>query len=66
MPKSFDPLLSNSSLWIPAAFTPAQARGARRPLPERNGAAESREIAIAQAQSELNVTAERLQKAIPA
>ena len=64
MPKSFDPLLSNSSLWIPAAFTPAQL--AEHDDHYLNVMARLKPgIAIAQAQSELNVTAERLQKQYP-
>jgi putative ABC transport system permease protein len=59
MAKSFDPLLSNTALWIPAAFTPAEivdfdnhylnVVGRLRPG-----------IALTQAQSELRVIAERL------
>ncbi len=64
MPKSFDPLLNNSNLWIPAAFTPAQ-------LAEHDDhylsvmARLKPGVAIAQAQSELDVVAERLQKQYP-
>ena len=64
MPKSFDPLLSNSNLWIPAAFTPAQ-------LAEHDDhyldvmARLKPGVAIAQAQSELEIIAQRLQKQYP-
>jgi putative ABC transport system permease protein len=64
MPKSFDPLLSNSNLWIPAAFTPAQL--AEHDDHYLNVMARLKpEVAIAQAQSELDVIAERLQKQYP-
>lgn len=64
MPKSFDPLLSNSNLWIPAAFTPAQ-------LAEHDDhyldvmARLKPGISMAQAQSELEIIAQRLQKQYP-
>ena len=64
MPKSFDPLLSNSNLWIPAAYTPAQ-------LAEHDDhylevmARLKPGIAMAQAQSELEIIAQRLQKQYP-
>ena len=64
MPKSFDPLLSNSNLWIPAAFTPAQL--AEHDDHYLNVMARLKpEVAIALAQSELDVIAERLQKQYP-
>ena len=64
MPKSFDPLLSNSNLWIPAAYTPAQ-------LAEHDDhfldvmARLKPGVAMAQAQSELEIIAQRLQKQYP-
>jgi putative ABC transport system permease protein len=64
MPKIFDPLLSNSDLWVPAAFTPAQ-------LAEHDDhyldviARLKPGVAMAQAQSELNVIARRLQQQYP-
>ncbi len=64
MPKSFDPLLSNSNVWIPAGFTPAR-------LAEHDDhyldvmARLKPGIAMAQAQSELEIIAQRLQKQYP-
>jgi putative ABC transport system permease protein len=64
MPRSFDPLLSNSNIWIPAAFTPAQ-------LAEHDDhyldvmARLKPGVAMAQAQSELEIIAKRLQKQYP-
>src|SRR5580704_2600597 len=64
MPRSFDPLLSNSNIWIPAAFTPAQ-------LAEHDDhyldvmARLKPGVAMAQAQSELEIIALRLQKQYP-
>ncbi|MGB9464640.1 MAG: ABC transporter permease [Candidatus Acidiferrum sp.] len=64
MPKSFDPLLSNSDLWIPAAFTPEQL--ADHDDHYLNVMARLKPGASrAQAQSELDVIAERLQKLYP-
>ncbi len=64
MPQSFDPLLSKTDLWTPAAFTPEQlgnhddhdlnAIGRLKPG-----------VSLAQAQSELNVIARRLQQQYP-
>src|SRR5580658_7159274 len=64
MPKTFDPLLSHSDLWVPAAFTPTQ-------LAEHDDhyldviARLKPGVAMAQAQSELNVIARRLQQQYP-
>jgi putative ABC transport system permease protein len=64
MPNTFDPLLSSSGLWVPAAFTPTQLADhdnhyldvmARLKLG----------VAMAQAQSELDVIARRLQQQYP-
>jgi putative ABC transport system permease protein len=64
MPKSFDPLLSKSNLWVPAAFTPAQ-------LAEHDDhylnvmARLKRGVVLAQAQAEVELIAQRLQKQYP-
>jgi putative ABC transport system permease protein len=64
MPKTFDPLLSNSDLWIPAAFTPTQL--AEHDDHYLNVMARLKPgVAMAQAQSELDVIARRLQKQYP-
>jgi putative ABC transport system permease protein len=64
MPKSFDPLLSNSNLWIPAAFTPAQL--ADHDDHYLNVMARLKPgVVMAQAQSELELIAQRLQKQYP-
>jgi putative ABC transport system permease protein len=64
MPKSFDPLLSNSDLWIPAAFTPGQL--ADHDNHYLNVMARLKpDASLAQAQSELNVIARRLEQLYP-
>ncbi len=64
MPKSFDPLLSRSDLWVPAAFTPAQL--ADHDDHYLNVMARLKSgIAITQAQSELELIAHRLQQQYP-
>jgi len=64
MPKSFDPLLSNSNLWLPAAFTPAQL--ADHDDHYLNVMARLKPgVVLAQAQSELELIAQRLQKQYP-
>jgi putative ABC transport system permease protein len=64
MPKSFDPLLSNSNLWAPAAFTPAQL--ADHDDHYLNVMARLKPgVVMAQAQSELELIAQRLQKQYP-
>ncbi len=64
MPKNFDPLLSNSNLWFPAGFTPAQL--ADHDDHYLNVVARLRStVALAQAQSELDVIAQRLQQQYP-
>ena len=64
MPKSFDPVLSGSDLWIPQAFTPGQIADHDNHyltvLARLNPA-----VSVEQAQSELNVIARRLQQAYP-
>jgi putative ABC transport system permease protein len=64
MPKTFDPLLNNSKLWVPAAFTPAQL--ADHDNHYLNVMARLRpQIRTAQAQPELEVIARRLQQQYP-
>jgi putative ABC transport system permease protein len=64
MPKSFDPLLSNSDLWIPAAFAAGQL--ADHDNHYLNVMARLKPGAsLAQAQSELNVIAKRLEQLYP-
>jgi putative ABC transport system permease protein len=64
MPRSFDPLLSSSDLWVPAAFSAGQ-------LADHDNhylnvmARLKRGTSQAQAQSELNVIAQWLQKQYP-
>jgi len=64
MPKTFDPFLDNSKLWIPAAFGPQQ-------LDDRSNhsydvVARLRPgVSMAQAQSELDIIATRIQKQYP-
>lgn len=59
MPKSFDPLLSNTDLWIPAAFTPAQFADFDNHYLNVMGRLKTG-ISLAQAQSELSVIAQHL------
>jgi predicted permease len=59
MPKSFDPLLSNTDLWIPAAFTPGQLADYDNHYLSVMGRLKNG-ITLAQAQSELSVIAKRL------
>ncbi len=64
MPKSFDPVLNNSDLWIPAAFTASQL--ADHDNHYLNVMARLKPGAsLAQAQSELNVIAKRLEQLYP-
>ena len=64
MPKSFDPLLSDSNLWVPEAFTPAQL--ADHDDHYLNVMARLKPgVVMAQAQSELDVIAQRLQQQYP-
>jgi putative ABC transport system permease protein len=64
MPRSFDPLLNNSDLWIPAAFTASQL--ADHDNHYLNVMARLKPGAsLAQAQSELNVIAKRLEQLYP-
>jgi putative ABC transport system permease protein len=64
MPKSFDPLLSNSDLWIPAAYTAEQLADHDDHYLNVMGRLRAGG-SLAQAQSELNVIAQRLQKQYP-
>lgn len=64
MPKSFDPLLSNSDLWVPAAFAPAQLADHDNHYLNVMARLKSG-VAIAQAQSELELIAHRLQQQYP-
>jgi putative ABC transport system permease protein len=64
MPKSFDPLLNKSDLWVPAAFTPAQL--AEHDDHYLNVMARLKSgVTIPQAQSELELIARRLQQQYP-
>ena len=64
MPKSFDPLLSKSDLWVPAAFTPAQIADHDNHYLNVMARLKSG-VTIAQAQSELELIAHRLQQQYP-
>jgi putative ABC transport system permease protein len=64
MPKSFDPLLLNSDIWVPAAFTAEQIADYDDHYLNVMGRLKAG-VSPAQAQSELNVIALRLQKAQP-
>lgn len=64
MPRNFDPLLSNSSLWVPAAFTPAQL--AEHDDHYLNVMARLKPgVSMGKAQSEIELIAERLQRQYP-
>ncbi len=64
MPKSFDPLLVNSDLWVPAAFNAQQL--ADHDDHYLNGMGRLKAgVSMAQAQSELDVIAVRLQQQYP-
>jgi len=64
MPKSFDPLLGNSDLWIPAAYTAEQLADHDDHYLNVVGRLKAN-VSLAQAQSELNVIAQRLQQQYP-
>jgi putative ABC transport system permease protein len=64
MPKSFDPLLSNSNLWVPAAFSPVQIADHDNHYLNVMARLKSG-VAITQAQSELELVAHRLQQQYP-
>jgi len=64
MPKSFDPLLEKSELWVPAAYTPAQL--ANHDLHYLNVIGRLKPgVQLADAQLELNLIAHRLQLQYP-
>jgi putative ABC transport system permease protein len=64
MPKTFDPLLSKSDIWVPAAFTPAQLADYDDHYLSVMGRLQPG-VTLTQAQSELNVIALRLQQQHP-
>jgi putative ABC transport system permease protein len=64
MPRTFDPLLNNSDVWIPVAFTPQQVADHDDHYLNVMGRLKSG-VSLAQAQSELNVIALRLQQQYP-
>jgi putative ABC transport system permease protein len=64
MPASFDPLLSQTDLWIPAAFTPEQVADYDNHYLSVMGRLKPG-VSFAEAQAELAVIAERLAKAHP-
>ena len=64
MPKTFDPLLANSDVWVPAVFTAQQL--AERDEHFLNVAGRLKPgVSLAQAQSEVHVIALRLQQQYP-
>jgi putative ABC transport system permease protein len=64
MPKSFDPLLDESNVWVPATFTPAQI--AQHDDHYLNVVGRLKPgVTLAQAQAELDAIAVRLQKEYP-
>ena len=64
MPRTFDPLLSNSDLWTPAAFGSTQLADHDNHYLSVMGRLNPG-VSLAQAQSELNVIAQRLQQQFP-
>jgi putative ABC transport system permease protein len=64
MPADFDPLLSRTELWLPAAFTPAQLANHDEHYLTCIGRLKPR-VSVEQAQSELDVIAKRLQTRFP-
>jgi len=64
MPKSFDPLLSNSDLWIPAAYTAEQLADHDDHYLNVMGRLKA-SGSLGEAQSELHVIAQRLQQQYP-
>lgn len=64
MPKTFDPLLNSSDVWIPEAFTPQQLSDHDDHYLNVIGRLKPG-ISLAQAQSELNIIALRLQQQYP-
>jgi predicted permease len=64
MPKTFDPLLNNSDIWIPEAFSAQQLADHDNHYLDVMGRLKSG-VPLGQAQSELSVIAERLQQKYP-
>ena len=64
MPKTFDPLLQKSDLWIPAAYTAQQLADHDLHYLSVVGRLKPG-VKLAVAQSELNVIAQRLQQQYP-
>jgi putative ABC transport system permease protein len=64
MPRTFDPLLENSDVWIPAAYTPRQIADHDDHYLSVVGRLKPG-VSLAQAQSELNVIALRLEQQYP-
>jgi putative ABC transport system permease protein len=64
MPRTFDPLLENSDVWIPAAYTPQQLADHDDHYLSVAGRLKSG-VSLAQAQSEASVIALRLQQQYP-
>jgi hypothetical protein len=64
MPKRFDPLLENSDLWVPAAYTPQQLADHDNHYLSVIGRLKPG-VKLDAAQSELNVIAHRLQQQYP-
>jgi putative ABC transport system permease protein len=64
MPKTFDPLLQNSDMWVPAAYTPQQLADHDDHYLSVMGRLKPG-VSFAQAQSELHVIAQRLGQQYP-
>ena len=64
MPKTFDPLLNDSEIWVPEAFTSQQLADHDYHYLNVMGRLKP-DVSLAQARSELNVIALRLQKMYP-
>ncbi len=64
MPRTFDPLLTNSDRWVPAAYTAVQLADHDDHYLSVIGRLKPG-VTLAAAQSELNVTAQRLQRQYP-
>lgn len=64
MPRTFDPLLEGSSLWVPAAYTAAQLADHDNHYLTVAGRLKPG-VSLASAQSELNLIAQRLQQQYP-